>query len=112
MARYYALAALAAGVCLAATARADRVPSSKVQIVPSSGARIDITHPYLTNGRSALGVAQGVAPYLYGKEGLNSTNDSKQRGVYNIIYYGSSLGPSADFNWATPRPPNKLRPNK
>jgi hypothetical protein len=102
----------AASLYFAASAQAARVPSAKVEIVPAHGVRPDITHPYTTNGRSTLGVANGVAPYMYGKNGLSPVNDSQQRGVYNIIYYGSSLGPSADFNWARPRPPNQLRPNR
>jgi hypothetical protein len=112
MARPLLLAALAAGLYLASSAEAGRVPSAKVEIIPAHGARPDITHPYTTNGRSTLGVWQGVAPFMYGKNGLSNANDSQQRGVYNLIFYGSSLGPSADFNWATPRPPNQLRPNR
>ena len=77
------------------------------------GARPDITVPYDTNGRSTLGVWNGVAPKMYSEPGLGNRADAPQaRPVVNIIYYGSTLYPSSGFGGAMPREPNKLRPNK
>lgn len=112
MLRSLLLAGLVAGLFLVPPVHAGRVPSSKVQIVPAHGARPDITIPYTTNGRSTLGVYNGVAPYIYNKNGLSTVNNGQQRPVFNLIYYGSSLQPGPDFNGAMQRPPNQLRPNR
>jgi hypothetical protein len=97
---------------LAAPVEAGRVPSSKTIFVPSSGARTDIFVPHLTNGRSTLGVAQGVAPIIIGNPGLGTENDAQVKPVFNLIYYGSVRGPNSDFLGAFPRKPIQLRPNR
>lgn len=113
MPRSLLMIALAAALVVAARADASRVPSRKVEIVPSSGSRIDITVPYVTNGRSTLGVWNGVAPKILADPGLGNRADAPQaRPVTNIIYYGSNLYPGSQFGGAMPRKPNQLRPTK
>ena len=58
------LLVLGLSALVASTARADRVPSHKAGIPPSTGARTDITVPFLSNGNSTLG-AYRVAPRIY-----------------------------------------------
>jgi hypothetical protein len=113
MSRALLTLALAAALAAAGSADAGRVPSWKTEIIPSSGARKDITVPYDTNGRSTLGVWNGVAPKMYADPGLGNRADAPQaRPVVNIIYYGSTLYPGSGFGGAMPREPNKLRPKK
>lgn len=94
------------------SARAERVLSRKTQIVPSSGARVDIFTPHLTNGRSTLGVWNGVAPIIVQHPGLGTENDAQLRPVYNLFYYGAAKAPNSSFMGCIPRPANQLRPNK
>lgn len=103
---------LLAACVLTSSASADRVPSRKTQIVPDPGARVDIFVPFLTNGRSTLGVSQGVAPIIVNQPGLGAANDNQLRPVYNLIYYGASKSPNSSFMGAMPREPNQLRPQK
>jgi hypothetical protein len=103
----------AAGLGLAAgRADAARVPSTRVPTELNNGARGDITVPYITNGRSTLGVYQGVAPRMYSGPALGAQNDPMMKPVYNIIYYGSKLGANDSNTGAQPREPNQLRPNR
>ena len=104
----------AVGLLLALSAPADaaRVPSSKADRTNNFGARPDITVPYLTNGPSTLGVAQGVSPIIFPSPGLGGDKGDTQRPVFNLIFYGSQKSAGPDFNHATKRPPNSLRPNK
>ncbi len=107
------LPALLALFSLATTTEAGRVPSRKTTLIPAHGARPDITIPYVTNGRSTLGVWQGVSPIIYSNPGLGNGPDAPQaRPVYNLIYYGAKLHPSSQIGGAMPREPNRLRPNK
>lgn len=103
---------LAALVALAAAASADaRVPSSKVVTLPATGVRPDITVPYLTNGRSTLGVANGVSPKVVASPILDAGGAPLFQNVYNLPFYGSRLGPGTIGEAATPRVPNDLRGN-
>jgi hypothetical protein len=99
------LLALAAG-----TARADRVPSARVVTLPSTGSRADITVPYLTNGRSTLGVAQGVGPLIIVSPVLTDPARPEVKPVANLIFYGSGTSFGAPSIGAGPRQPNRLRP--
>jgi hypothetical protein len=110
--RLAAGAALAIGLALAAAgpARADRVPSTKAVTAPSPGARVDITVPYLTNGRTALGVYNGVAPRVYGSPIVDDPQNPQLKPVFNLIFYGSAQSFGDKSDGATQRPPNTLRP--
>ncbi len=86
-------------------ARADRVPSSKVVVQPNTGARVDITVPYTTNGYSALGVYGRVAPKIYASPIVEDKANPGAKPVYNLIFYGSVQSFGSKSNGATPRPP-------
>lgn len=88
-----------------------RVPSRKALIPSSPGVRGDITVPYLTNGATTLGVANGVAPKVISSPLLDEKPAPAFQNVYNLPFYGSRLGPSSAFLGATVRPPNNLRGN-
>ena len=88
----------------AAAAQADRVPSHKTVIPRDPGVRGDITVPYLTNGNSALGVYQGVAPRIYASPVLDDPAAPQARPVFNLIFYGASQGFGDKSEGAVSRP--------
>ena len=106
------LTALALLVASTSHADAGRVPSIKADRTNNSGAAGDITVPYLTNGRSTLGVASGVSAIIYPSAGLGGPKGDTERPVFNLIFYGSQKAPSPAFDFATQRQPNQLRPSK
>jgi hypothetical protein len=106
------LTALALLVALTAHAYAGRVPSSKADRTNNAGAAGDITVPYLTTGRSTLGVWQGVSAVITPSPGLGGPKGDTERPVFNLIFYGSQKAPSPAFDFATQRQPNQLRPGK
>lgn len=89
---------------LPAAARADRIPSGKVQIQPNPGARQPIAVPYTTNGSSNLGVYQGVAPRIFSSPIVSDLNDPQAKPVFNIPFYGAIQAFGTKSNGATPRP--------
>ena len=100
----WALGALALGLLLpAGVVRADRTPGTKTVQPPSTGARTDITVPYLTNGYTALGVANGVAPRIYASPTVDDPRYPQVKPVYNIIFYGSVQSFGDASNGAQPR---------
>src|SRR5437667_2747363 len=62
--------------------RADRVPSTRSPGQRSSGARRDITVPYLTTGRSAFG-AYSVAPRIFQSPIVDDSRYPQQKPVFN-----------------------------
>jgi hypothetical protein len=114
MSRLFWSTAVALGALLMMTglANAERVPSSKVATPVETGARPDITVPYITNGRSTLGVYNGVSPAIVAKPGLGGYQDAQVRPVYNLPYYGSQQYFNSGFFGAMDRPPNQLRPRR
>jgi hypothetical protein len=74
----------------AGAAWADRVPSQKTVVPRDPGTRGDITVPYLTNGYTALGVWQGVAPRVYATPITNDPTNPNARPVYNLQFYGAT----------------------
>jgi hypothetical protein len=76
---------------LAGPARADRVPSWKIEVQPQHGARPDIRVPYTTNGYGNLGVAQGVSPYIYRSPIVDDPTNPQARPVYNLQFYGARM---------------------
>jgi hypothetical protein len=98
-------AALAAVLALLTPpARAERVPSSKVQIEPQHGTKPDIRVPYTTNGNQNLGVAQGVAPRIYSSPVVNDALNPQARPVFNLVFYGAIQSYGGASNGAMPRP--------
>jgi hypothetical protein len=109
MPRWSWAAGLLAVVLFEPAAWADRVPSQKTTQPPVPGARVDITVPYLTNGRTNLG-AWYVAPRIYSSPIVDDTRNPGTKPVFNLIFYGSVMSFGDRSNGATPRPPNMLRP--
>jgi hypothetical protein len=111
---FWSAALFALGLLLGTTglANAARVPSVRVVTYPSTGARHDITVPYTTNGRSTLGVADGVSPLIVSQPGLGTFNDAQVRPVYNLPYYGGRQSFNSGFFGAVDRQPNSLRPRR
>lgn len=96
---------LAAGLLLllAGAAEAGRVPIVRSGGQKSSGSRTDVTVPYLTNGKSAFGVYDGVAPKVYSSGILDDPNNPQAKRVYNLPFYGASQAFGSASNGATPR---------
>jgi hypothetical protein len=86
-------------------ARADRIPSSKVQITPQPGVRPQIIVPYLTNNGyySNLGVWQGVAPRIYDSPIQNDPRFPDSLPTYNLPFWGGFQAFGDLSNGATPR---------
>ena len=110
MFRLPALAALVALAVLAGSADAARVPSRKVPSRPTTGGRVDVYVPYLTNGYSALGVYQGVAPAIYASPIVDDPAHPQSRPVYNLPYYGARQAFGGASQGAVDRQPQRLRP--
>jgi hypothetical protein len=102
------LASLAAFV---APAMAERTPSVRTGGQKSTGARIDITVPYLTSGTNAF-MGYSVAPRIYSSPEVDDPKDGKIKPVFNLIFYGSKQSFGDKSNGAVERPPNSLRPEK
>jgi hypothetical protein len=109
IARSLGLLGLALMFAFAPAARAERVPSSKAAPQVTSGPRGDITVPYLSNGRSTLGVSNGVAPVVVGSPELTNPVVPQVMPSYNLIFYGSSKGFSSYSTGAAQRQQNQLR---
>jgi hypothetical protein len=107
-----ALFALGAVLATAGLADAERVPSSRVVTLPSTGSRPDVTVPYTTNGRSTLGVYQGVGPQIVAQPGLGTQNDAQVRPVFNLPFYGAKQSFNSGFFGAVQGPFNSLRPRR
>ena len=98
-------AALAAVLALLTPpARAERVPSSKVQIEPQHGTKPDIRVPYTTNGNQNLGVANGVSPRIYNSPVVDDPVNPQVRPVFNLPFYGGVQSFGSVSNGAMPRP--------
>jgi hypothetical protein len=88
----------------AGTAYADRVPMTRTAGQKSTGARTDITVPYTTNGRSAFGVYQGVAPKIYASPIVDDPKNPQSKPVYNLPFWGAVQSFGDKSNGATPKP--------
>jgi hypothetical protein len=69
------------------TAHAGRVPSTRTDGQKSTGARVDQTVPYTTNGKSTFGIP--VGPEIYGSPTVQDTRNPQAKPVMNLIFYGS-----------------------
>jgi hypothetical protein len=95
----------------AASALAERTPSVRTGGQKSTGARGDITVPYLTNGTDAFKGAK-VAPKIYSSPAVDDPKGGKAKPVFNLIFYGSKQSFGDKSNGAEERRPNSLRPEK
>ena len=95
--------ALALLACLASPVRADRTPSRRAEGQKSTGSRVDITVPYLTNGTSAFG-AYTVAPRVYAAPVVDDPAKPGTRPTFNLPFFGGRMGFSGTANGAVPKP--------
>jgi hypothetical protein len=86
--RSVALLAAGAFLLLAGAAEA-RVPMTRTEGQKSSGSRQDITVPYLTNGTSAFGMYNGVAPQVVKGPIVDDDRYPGDKPVFNLPFYGS-----------------------
>jgi hypothetical protein len=105
------IAAAAFALMIAGAAEA-RVPSTKTVIPPSTGARVDITVPYTTNGRSTLGVYNGVGPLIYSTPSISAKGSPGGLPVFNLPFYGGRIMTGNGLIGAGPVEPNILRRNR
>lgn len=106
MKRWYGLLTLAlvgALVVDAGTARAERTPSMRTSGMRSTGARRDITVPYLTTGYSAF-MPYSVAPRIYASPIVDDPRYPQVKPVYNLQFYGAQQAFGDRSNGATPKP--------
>ena len=68
----------------------------------STGSRVDITVPYLTNGTSAF-MPGCVAPRIFSSPIVDDPANPQARPVYNLIFYGSRQAFGDRSNGAVPR---------
>jgi hypothetical protein len=102
--RYWVAGLLVLGLLwfAASTADAGRVPTTRTDGQKSTGARVDQTVPYTTNGKSAFGTP--VAPKVYGSPTVEDVKNPQARPVYNLIFYGSVQSFGDKSNGAQERP--------
>jgi hypothetical protein len=89
-------------------AAADRAVTVRTSGQRSTGARSDITVPYLNNGSNAFNAAN-VAPKIYSSPIVDDPKNPQGKPVFNLIFYGSKQNFGDKSNGAAPRAPNTLR---
>jgi len=94
----------------ASAADAARVATTRTVSSHNFGSRPDGTVPYTTNGYSAFGVAQGVAPRIYASPAVTNPGSVQIRPVYNLPFYGAVRAIGTQSDGATPRPPVMIQP--
>ena len=75
---------------LSGSAQAWRTPSVRTMGEKSTGARTDITVPYLNHGLNAF-QGYSVAVRIYASPEVIDLTNPGAKPVYNIIFYGSRL---------------------
>src|SRR5262245_24122796 len=103
--------ALAVTALVAGQAAADRTPTVRERGQKSTGARTDITVPYLNNGGDTFNW-RFVAPRIYSSPVVDEPHFPVAKPVFNLIFYGSKQNFGDKSNCAGPRPANTLRPVK
>ena len=97
---------LAALLALVGTADAERTGITRTQGQKSTGSRIDITVPYTTNGNTAFGVYNGVAPRIYSSPIVDDPKNPQAKPVYNLPFWGAYMSFGDKSNGAAPKPKN------
>lgn len=92
-------------LALPSPARADRIPSRKVQIEAQPGVKPQIAVPYTTNGSGNLGVYQGVSPKIYKSPTVDDPTNPQAKPVFNIPFWGAVQAFGDRSNGVTPRYP-------
>jgi hypothetical protein len=95
----FAVALLVAAV---GEVRADRTVTVRSGGQRANGTRVDITVPYLTNGRNAFGAAN-VAPLIYKSPTVDDPKHPQAKPVFNLIFYGAKQGFGDKSNGAKPK---------
>jgi hypothetical protein len=83
-------------------AEAGRVPPTRTDGFKSTGARTDVTVPYLTTGRSAF-MPGYAAPYIYSSPILDDARSPGVRPVFNLQFWGAVQAFGDRSNGAVPR---------
>jgi hypothetical protein len=92
-------------VLAADSARADKVPTTRVpSALPGTGSRPNIIVPYTTDGYSTIMINHGVAPRIYSSPIVNDPSNPQARPVYNLPFYGGSQSFGDASNGAVSRP--------
>jgi hypothetical protein len=75
----------------------------RTQIQPSTGARTDITVPYMASGNN---VFQGYSamPLIYSSPTVDDPNNPQARKVYNLPFYGGTQAYGDRSNGAVSKP--------
>jgi hypothetical protein len=96
----------------AGLARAE-VPAVRSSGRKSTGARRDISVPYLTTGRSAF-MSGKVAPRIFASPIVDDPLNPQARPVYNLPFYGGVQAFGGASNGAVPRAnyPTRMRPGR
>lgn len=94
---------------VAEAAFADRVPMTRTAGQKSTGARIDHSVPYTTNGYQAFGVYGGVSPQIYTSPIVDDAKFPQSKPTYNLPFWGAYMSYGDRSNGATPKPNNNLR---
>lgn len=106
----WAAGALALGLMLtAATSAEARVPMTRTAGQKSTGSRNDMTVPYTTNGKTAFGVYNGVAPKIYASPVVDDPSNPQSKPVFNLIFWGSVQSFGDKSNGAIPRSGQQIR---
>jgi hypothetical protein len=96
--------AVALGFILASSgpALAERVRMVRTEGQKGTGARVDKTVPYGTNGKTAFG-AYTVAPLIYKSPVVDDPANPQAKPVYNLIFYGAKQAAGDQSFGATPK---------
>lgn len=93
---------------IAEAAFAERVPMTRAAGQKSTGARIDHSVPYTTNGNSAFGVYSGVSPKIYSSPIVDDPKYPQSKPTYNLPFWGAYMSFGDKSNGVTPKPNNNL----
>lgn len=83
-------------------ARAERTSTARTSGQHSTGARADLTVPYLTTGNQAF-MPGSAAPRIYASPTVDDPRNPGAKPVYNLPFYGAVQGYGDASNGAKPR---------
>jgi hypothetical protein len=83
-------------------ARAERTSTTRTSGQKSTGARTDVTVPYVTTGNSAF-MPGSVAPRIYASPTVDDPRNPQAKPVYNLPFYGGTQSFGDASEGARPR---------